>query len=206
MTLETTANPSERPPGRLERRKARTRAAILDAAAHLFQQQGFEETSIQQIAEQADTGVGTVYGYFASKDDILGEVLRVHSEDAVERYKAAVDSHTPSFQRIAVALDFLADYIKGNRTILLAAVQSSARARPLEEHGTEWLFASFRSLLQQGMDRGELRKLPVDSTVRTLLSTYSMAMLGIGPWAGHEDDPATVTDLEQVVRALLLPA
>ena len=42
-------------PGRLERRKARTRAAIISAASKLFHERGYEDTSIQQIAELADT-------------------------------------------------------------------------------------------------------------------------------------------------------
>ncbi len=70
-------------PGRLERRKARTRAAIIDAATALFHERGFEETSIQQIAERADTGVGTLYGYFGSKDQILREVLHLARNEAL---------------------------------------------------------------------------------------------------------------------------
>ncbi|MCA9823169.1 MAG: helix-turn-helix transcriptional regulator, partial [Dehalococcoidia bacterium] len=64
---------------RLERRKARTRASILSAAEQLFGSRGYDDTSIAQIAETADTGVGTVYGYFASKAEILQAVLRDHS-------------------------------------------------------------------------------------------------------------------------------
>ena len=81
---------------RLERRKARTRATILEAAGALFRDNGYEETSIQQIAERADTGVGTLYGYFASKEEMLHEVLRQHSDEAIERYQASVDESTPA--------------------------------------------------------------------------------------------------------------
>ncbi|MEO9254346.1 MAG: helix-turn-helix domain-containing protein, partial [Tepidiformaceae bacterium] len=86
-TLETTQTAQ---PGRLERRKARTRAAILTAASRLFHERGYEDTSIQQVAERADTGVGTLYGYFASKEDILRAVLDDQRDEAIARYQSSI--------------------------------------------------------------------------------------------------------------------
>src|SRR4026209_1050501 len=77
-------------PGGLGRRKARTRAAMVSAASSLFHERGYEETSIQHIAELADTGVGTLYGYFESKDEILREVLQTERDEALEAYFAGI--------------------------------------------------------------------------------------------------------------------
>jgi AcrR family transcriptional regulator len=202
MTLETPA-PSGQPAGRLERRKARTRAAILDAASQLFHQQGYEETSIQQIAELADTGVGTVYGYFAAKEQILREVLRAHSKEAVARYHAAVSDETPAIDRVITALDTFARYIHENRTVLLAAFQTAASSRPLDDDDADWVFDAYGNLIREGIERGELRDVPVGAAVRVLVGSYSMAMLRLGPWAGQDDEAATRAELEQVARALL---
>ncbi|MCK9519894.1 MAG: TetR/AcrR family transcriptional regulator [Dehalococcoidia bacterium] len=203
MTLQTPAAPGDRPLGRLERRKARTRAAILDAANRLFQQQGYEETSIQQIAELADTGVGTVYGYFAAKEQILREVLRTHTQEAVARYHAAVSEDTPAIDRVLAALDTFAQYLRENRTVLLAAFQTAAGTRPLEEEEADWLFEAYSNLIREGVQGGELRDVPVSATVRMLIGSYSMAVLGVGPWAGQEEDPGTLPELERLVRTLL---
>jgi AcrR family transcriptional regulator len=204
MTTDSTLE-NDTQPGRLERRKARTRAAILDAAGSLFNERGYEETSIQQIAEAADTGVGTVYGYFSSKEDVLREVVRLHAVAAVERYRAAIDRHSPAVERMLAALDSFAHYLRDSRTILIAAFQAAARHRRVDEQSTDWLLRAYREILSEGIARGQLPQLPVDSTARLLIGTYTMAMLGIGVWRGHEDDPQTLADLQQLTRALLTP-
>ena len=192
-------------PGRLERRKARTRAAIVAAATRLFHEKGYEETSIQQIAERADTGVGTLYGYFASKDDILREVLHRARNEALGKYLATIDEQTPSIDRVCRALDSLAAYLRNNRRILVAVFQVAARNRPVDEEQAAWLYNQFSELLTEGIARGELRAVPVDATVRMLVTTYMTASLGIGAWHGREDDRALAEDLESLTRALLEP-
>ncbi|MCW2771474.1 MAG: transcriptional regulator, TetR family [Aeromicrobium sp.] len=52
---------------RSERRKAKTAGAILDAAELLFRQGGYQETTIDDIAERADVSVGSVYVHFENK-------------------------------------------------------------------------------------------------------------------------------------------
>jgi AcrR family transcriptional regulator len=53
------------------RKKARTRLAIQDAALHLFAEQGYEETSVEQIALRADVSASTFFRYFGTKADII---------------------------------------------------------------------------------------------------------------------------------------
>lgn len=191
--------------GRLQRRKARTRAAILAAASDLFQENGYEHTSIQQIAERADTGVGTLYGYFRSKEDVLREVLRQHSVEAVQHYRGTIDASTPAIERICTALRVLQVYFRENRVILRAAFSVGIREGESEGHPESWLYRAWRQMLQEGMDSGELRQLPVDTTVRSLLTVYSAAFLGVGQFRGRRDNPQVAEDLEAMTRALLLP-
>lgn len=190
-------------PGRLERRKARTRAAIIAAASRLFHDRGFEETSIQHIAELADTGVGTLYGYFDSKDDILREVLQTERDEALEQYFASIDERTPYMERAVMAVHSLAMYLRKNRRILVAAFHVGARNPQVDEAQAAWLHEGFREMIQSGIDAGEFRSLPVDSTVRMLVGTTMLAMLGIGNWAGEENKPGTLRELETLTRGVL---
>jgi AcrR family transcriptional regulator len=56
---------------RRERRRERTRAAVVDAAIDLFETRGYDATTVADIAEAADIGTRTFFDYFASKDELL---------------------------------------------------------------------------------------------------------------------------------------
>jgi AcrR family transcriptional regulator len=194
-------------PGRLERRKARTRAAIIDAASSLFHTQGFENTPIQQIAERADTGVGTLYGYFDSKDQILREVLRVHSDEALAHYNAVVRPDTPHIDRVVAGLATLAEYIRDHRSVLLAAFQLAGRSRSTaeDEDTGDWLVGAYKHMLREGITEGGLADVPVDATARMLIGTCFQAMLHVGVWQATPDDDRAFADIEQIVRQMLTP-
>lgn len=60
-----------RPGTRQDRRKAATRAKILDAAERLFDERGYADTSIEDISELADVAVRTIYMHFPTKAAIM---------------------------------------------------------------------------------------------------------------------------------------
>jgi AcrR family transcriptional regulator len=54
-----------------ERKRARTRQALIAAAAELFERRGYNRTTIADIAAAADISTRTFFAYFASKEDVL---------------------------------------------------------------------------------------------------------------------------------------
>jgi AcrR family transcriptional regulator len=56
---------------RRERKKAAVRAHILTTAIELFSQHGIDSVTVDQIADAADIGKGTIYNYFSTKEDIV---------------------------------------------------------------------------------------------------------------------------------------
>ncbi len=68
--------PDSSPPGsRSERRKARTAAAILDAAERLFLGRGFTATTIEDLSRTADVAIGSIYAHFGDKEGVYAALI-----------------------------------------------------------------------------------------------------------------------------------
>ncbi|HEY2129037.1 MAG TPA: helix-turn-helix domain-containing protein [Streptosporangiaceae bacterium] len=74
-------------PSRLDRRKARTRQALIDAAVRLIAEGRGDRASIQEITEAADIGFGSFYNHFDSKDQLFATA----SGEVLERWGQMID-------------------------------------------------------------------------------------------------------------------
>jgi AcrR family transcriptional regulator len=77
-------------PNRLDRRKARTRAALVAAARELLASRDPAEVSIQEITDTADVGFGSFYNHFESKADLFDAAM----EEVLEEHGALFDALT----------------------------------------------------------------------------------------------------------------
>ena len=97
------------PVGLRERKKEQTRRALEDAALDLFERQGFDRTTVEEIAAACDVSPRTFFRYFATKDQVLfgddGEFTdmltdlehRPVDEPPLRSVRAAVDAKIESF-------------------------------------------------------------------------------------------------------------
>ncbi len=89
---EATASPPPVEKWTPERRRARTRAALLEAARFVFARKGFEGASLDEIAETAGYTRGAIYKHFRGKEDLLFAVYDQVNEQALERYSNLLDT------------------------------------------------------------------------------------------------------------------
>src|SRR5262245_18164747 len=71
--------------GLRERKKQRTRRTIVDVATRLFAEQGYDRTTLVQIADAAEIAPSTFFNYFASKVDVVFAPFDAVIESARER-------------------------------------------------------------------------------------------------------------------------
>jgi AcrR family transcriptional regulator len=147
------AGPAETPRGRLASRQAGTaptRERILDVALDLFIAQGFDGTSLRQIAQQLGLTKAALYYYFASKDDILMALhLRLH-EFGREALTALGDEPV-TLEKWGRLLGELVDHMITQRQIFVlhqrnpAAFEKLHRQDHMDEH--EDIQVRFRGVL-----------------------------------------------------------
>ena len=65
-------------------KRQRTRQAIVDAAVELFERDGYEQTTVADIAAAAEIGTRTFFGYFATKEEVLFPETDLRRRAAIE--------------------------------------------------------------------------------------------------------------------------
>ena len=82
------------PANRLDRRKARTRAALIAAARELIARDGGVDASIQEITDLADVGFGSFYNHFPTK----AELFEAAVDETLEEHGALLDEITAGIE------------------------------------------------------------------------------------------------------------
>ncbi|MBI5831110.1 MAG: TetR/AcrR family transcriptional regulator [Armatimonadetes bacterium] len=131
---------------------------LLDVALELFSRQGFERTTVRDIANAAEVTDGLIYRYFASKEELLAEVVdraRRRLEDVPIRY----DPDRPVIEVLSDVIRGLANSIRANLTLVDLHWGEMARGSEVGIHLTairEDVFAMLGDLLAQYAAAGTL--------------------------------------------------
>jgi AcrR family transcriptional regulator len=131
--------------GLRERKKQETRLAIAEAARRLFGERGFDAVTVAEVAQEADVSEGTVFNYFATKEDLFYSPMEAFEADlvaAVAQRKTG-ESVAAAFQRFVLersaGLAERAELIATAVRVLSASTALRAREREISAQYTQAL-------------------------------------------------------------------
>ncbi|MFE9454238.1 TetR/AcrR family transcriptional regulator [Streptomyces sp. NPDC006739] len=191
------------PIGRRERNKQRVKDRLYASALDLFTKQGYDHTSIDEIAEQADVARGTFFNYFQRKDDLisawgeqrrlkllatLGEEGPAHGADAVSRL----------YECMAV----LGRINEEERDLTAAMLSAWVKAgRPLTEE--PYIGRIFAEVVEAGRSKGELAADVASEQVGNVLHDVYFGILYRWSQSRTAEQGALESELQAAVKLLL---
>ena len=161
-----------------EEKKLQYRQKILEAAAVEFEKRGFTNTSVSNIMQTADLGVGTFYNYFGSKEEVLMNLVKNLFTQVEEKVQAQAENFS-SLELLEIACKHTAELIDGKRFILslmMTAVTHSDKPQLSPKNLSPGFKDVFDEIILRGQERGEIRKdIDVDIISELFHSIYQAA-------------------------------
>lgn len=163
---------------------ARRHEQICDAALKLFTRKGFHNTTVREIAEASGLGIGTLYAYIKTKEDILYLIYdRIFSQFR-ERMLAAIEGIDDPTAQLRVALETTFRVYHEYQDLVLLLYQES---HVLGKQARQSLFevdrsyvAFFRAILERGQQEGQFRQ--QDANLVAIAILFLCAVLALKRW------------------------
>ena len=151
-----------------------TRSRIISAAWELFYEQGYDDTTVEEIIRKSCTSKGTFYHYFEGKDALLSSLSFLFDEK-YEELMAVIDPAMNSFDKLMFLNAELFHMIENSISLdLLARLYSSQLItrgdKHLMDHNRTY-YKLLRRIAIEGQQRGELVS---DVTVNEIVKTYAL--------------------------------
>ncbi|MBB83803.1 MAG: hypothetical protein CL931_08340 [Deltaproteobacteria bacterium] len=182
--------PPTAPLGRRERKKLEVRSRIYAAARELFAKQGFDTTTVDEIAHAADVAPATFFNHFQSKQALLSLMTAEVVDHLHAMTVESLGGEGDAISRLRGFIDRAARDISENRDPARAALLEFIRldGTPAGPHPyLERLFEPFVDLLSDGQREGSVR----NDHPANFLSQMIVGMLNsaITSWLANPDYP-----------------
>jgi AcrR family transcriptional regulator len=159
----------------MARRNARnTRSRIVSAAWELFYENGYDDTTVDDIVERSGTSKGSFYHYFAGKDALLSSLSTIFDEKYQELAEN-LPQDLDCFDTLIYLNHELFFMIENSVSLeLLARLLSTQLTTTSEKHlmdHNRYYFRLLRKICTEGQQKGELRE---DISVNEMVRTYAL--------------------------------
>lgn len=183
-----------------------TKGRIISAAWQLFNRQGYEDTTIEEIVELSETSKGSFYHYFDSKDALLG-TLSYMFDKKYEELMPTLDPAQNSMQKLLYLNHELFFMIEtGIPCDLLARLLSTQLVTSSEKHLLDrkrTYFRVLREIISEGQERGEISSSHSTAEIVKAYALFERALLYDWCLCGGEYSLARYSD--QILPGMLRP-
>jgi TetR/AcrR family transcriptional regulator len=156
---------------------------ILEAAFVIFSAKGYHRATVDEIVALANTGKGTVYNYFSSKEGLFHAVIEHQQDKLCQRLESLLGKEQSLSEAvhsfIAIYLEFLADNSPLWRTMVgdPGAGNERARRRELVRRRFQRIANVAEEILKRAQNRGEMRFPDLDLASRILVNIIHASTL-----------------------------
>jgi len=199
---EMLSTSQDRPDGLRERKKARTRAAIREHALRLFRENGYQQTTVEKIAEAAEVSPSTFFRYFPTKEDVILQ------DDMDTRMIEALEQQPPELGPIAAVRaatrQVFASYTEADldvirQTTALTMTVPEVRARAMDEFTRTIAVISEALAKRAGRPADDLAVRAAAGAIIGVIMSITM------PWTGWSSDRQNIEDMfQRIDQALAL--
>lgn len=152
-----------------------TRSKIVNAAWKLFYEQGYEDTTVEEIIEVSHTSKGSFYHYFDGKDALLGTLSSLFDEK-YEELSLRMDPESDAMEKLLFLNSELFAMIENRVSVeLLARLLSTQLVTNGEKHlldRNRTYYKLLRKIISDGVEAGELNS---RASVSELVKIYAMS-------------------------------
>ena len=151
-----------------------TKGKIITAAWDLFYEQGYEDTTIEEIIDKSGTSKGSFYHYFEGKDALLGSLSYIFDEE-YEKLQSEIDENMHSFDALLFLNVKLFSFIEERIDMdLLTRLYSTQLVTKGEKHlldNKRVYYKLLRKIVSDGQRKGELTQ---EMSVNEIVKLYAM--------------------------------
>lgn len=163
------------PQSRRERRRLEIRERIALAAIHLFETQGYEATTVSEIARQADIAYGTFFNHFPSKLHLLREISDLALRDLFENVEEARKRPGTFAERLVAFFESSAERAdqKGPQARELIGAMMALAFPETAGQDDRRIRIAFRRVLEDGVAAGEIEEaVDLDTLCDVVVGTW----------------------------------
>lgn len=150
------AQVSKRADSRRERKKTRTRQRLLQSAWELFQERGYDHTTVEDITEAADVAKGTFFNYFETKQALLDDIALWRIELLGKHALAGDDVPDSAIARIKLVMKAMSEELSPERELVHQLFVARISA-PIRRESAHRLGSLMHELATQAQARNEIR-------------------------------------------------